>query len=62
MSTRSSILFEAKDGSVTSAFCHWDGYPHDGGVGENLFFWNLAVFGTGAISDWDSTKITHWDS
>lgn len=53
MSTRSSILFEAKDGSVTSAFCHWDGYPHDGGVGENLFFhWkdpdkvrNLVQFG-----------------
>lgn len=53
MSTRSSILFEAKDGSVTSAFCHWDGYPHDGGVGENLlFYWkdpdkvrNLVQFG-----------------
>lgn len=53
MSTRSSILFEAKDGSVTSAFCHYDGYPHDGGVGENLlFYWkdpdkvrNLVQFG-----------------
>ena len=38
MSTRSSILFEAKDSSVRSAFCHYDGYPHDGGVGETLLF------------------------
>ena len=25
-------------------------------------FWNLAVFGTGAINGWDKVKITHWDN
>ena len=25
-------------------------------------YWNLAVFGTGAINGWDKVKITHWDN
>jgi hypothetical protein len=34
MSTRSRIAIENQDGSVTSIYCHFDGYPE--GVGETL--------------------------
>jgi len=33
MSTRSMILMRYPDGKVTSAYCHWDGYPsHNGRI------------------------------
>jgi hypothetical protein len=34
MATRSRIAIENQDGSVTSIYCHFDGYPE--GVGEKL--------------------------
>lgn len=27
MATRSTIAVQHKDGSISSAYCHWDGYP-----------------------------------
>jgi hypothetical protein len=35
MATRSRIAIENQDGTVTSIYCHWDGYIS--GVGETLF-------------------------
>ena len=35
MATRSRIAIENQDGTVTSIYCHWDGYPS--GVGKTLF-------------------------
>jgi|694.fasta_scaffold33215_9 hypothetical protein len=33
MATRSRIAIENNDGSVTSIYCHWDGYPsHNGEI------------------------------
>ena len=32
MATRSRIGIELKDGSILSAYCHWDGYPQFNGV------------------------------
>lgn len=32
MGTRSSIAIENEDGSVTSVYCHWDGYLSHNGV------------------------------
>jgi len=34
MATRSRIAIENQDGSVTSVYCHWDGYVN--GVGRTL--------------------------
>jgi hypothetical protein len=34
MATRSRIGIENENGSITSIYCHWDGYPS--GVGEML--------------------------
>lgn len=34
MATRSRIAIENPDGTVTSIYCHWDGYPE--GVGGTL--------------------------
>jgi hypothetical protein len=34
MGTRSRIGIEGEDGTVTSVYCHWDGYPE--GVGAEL--------------------------
>lgn len=31
MATRSTIAMENPDGSVTSIYCHWDGYPENNG-------------------------------
>ena len=31
MGTRSSIAMEHPDGSITSIYCHWDGYPRHNG-------------------------------
>ena len=31
MATRSRIGIENEDGSVTSVYCHWDGYPDNNG-------------------------------
>jgi len=35
MATRSRIAIENQDGTVTSVYCHWDGYL--AGVGKTLF-------------------------
>jgi len=35
MTTRSRIAIENQDGTVTSIYCHWDGYLS--GVGKTLF-------------------------
>jgi NAD(P)H-flavin reductase len=35
MATRSRIAIENQDGTVTSIYCHWDGYTD--GVGKTLF-------------------------
>ena len=35
MATRSRIAIENQDGTVTSIYCHWDGYIS--GVGKTLF-------------------------
>jgi hypothetical protein len=32
MSTRSRIGIELQNGSIVSAYCHWDGYPEFNGV------------------------------
>ena len=32
MATRSRIGIENDDGSVSSVYCHWDGYPNNNGV------------------------------
>jgi hypothetical protein len=34
MATRSTIAKENADGTITSVYCHWDGYPE--GVGQTL--------------------------
>ena len=34
MGTRSTIAKENADGTITSIYCHWDGYPE--GVGQTL--------------------------
>ena len=34
MATRSRIAIENTDGTVTSIYCHWDGYPE--GLGDTL--------------------------
>jgi hypothetical protein len=31
MATRSRIAIENEDGTVTSIYCHWDGYPENNG-------------------------------
>ena len=31
MSTRSNIAFANPDGTITSVYCHWDGYPTNNG-------------------------------
>lgn len=31
MATRSRIGIENQDGTVTSVYCHWDGYPENNG-------------------------------
>lgn len=36
MSTRCTIASKLDDGSYRSIYCHFDGYPEDGGVGETL--------------------------
>ncbi len=33
MATRSTISIENADGTITSVYCHWDGYPsHNGDI------------------------------
>lgn len=32
MATRSRIAIENQDGTVTSIYCHWDGYPSNNGA------------------------------
>jgi len=36
MSTRSNIGMKLADGRVKAIYCHWDGYPEGGGVGNTL--------------------------
>jgi hypothetical protein len=35
MATRSTIAYEVPEG-IRAIYCHWDGYPEEGGVGETL--------------------------
>jgi hypothetical protein len=59
MATRSRIAIENQDGSVTSIYCHWDGYPS--GVGKTLEKWYTtqakveALIELGDISSLDMT-------
>jgi hypothetical protein len=59
MSTRSRIAIENQDGTVTSIYCHWDGYTS--GVGKMLEKWYTtqakveALIELGDISSLDMT-------
>jgi hypothetical protein len=59
MATRSRIAIENQDGSVTSIYCHWDGYTS--GVGKTLEKWYTtqskveALIELGDISSLDMT-------
>jgi hypothetical protein len=59
MSTRSRIAIENQDGTVTSIYCHWDGYTK--GVGKTLEKWYTtqakveALIELGDISSLDMT-------
>jgi predicted CxxxxCH...CXXCH cytochrome family protein len=59
MSTRSRIAIENQDGSVTSIYCHFDGYTN--GVGKTLEKWYTtqakveALIELGDISSLDMT-------
>ena len=38
MATRSTISIENTDGTITSVYCHWDGYPsHNGDILQNHY-------------------------
>ena len=62
MATRSRIAIENQDGSVTSIYCHWDGYVS--GVGKTLEKWYTtqskveALIELGDISSLDMTPIS----
>ena len=59
MATRSRIAIENQDGTVTSIYCHWDGYTS--GVGKMLEKWYTtqakveALIELGDISSLDMT-------
>jgi len=59
MATRSRIAIENQDGTVTSIYCHWDGYTN--GVGKTLEKWYTtqekveALIELGDISSLDMT-------
>jgi hypothetical protein len=59
MATRSRIAIEKQDGTVTSIYCHWDGYTS--GVGKMLEKWYTtqakveALIELGDISSLDMT-------
>jgi hypothetical protein len=62
MATRSRIAIENQDGSVTSIYCHWDGYTS--GVGKTLEKWYTtqekveALIELGDISSLDMTPMS----
>jgi hypothetical protein len=62
MATRSRIAIENQDGTVTSIYCHWDGYTS--GVGKMLEKWYTtqakveALIELGNISSLDMTPMS----
>ena len=62
MATRSRIAIENQDGTVTSIYCHWDGYTS--GVGKMLEKWYTtqakveALIELGNLSSLDETLET----
>ena len=41
MATRSTISIENTDGTITSVYCHWDGYPsYNGDILQNHYHYD----------------------